>query len=253
MTTNVEEFLIEFGFKDKEVVQGIKKLLKTLDKVGDAQKQNSSQAQRGIKKENDLLATQNSIRAKQRREINFQESRNMRFLRGRNSGRAQELTGLFSAAVAADDLRMMKRLNVQVAELASQYRKADRAAVGLSTAQRGLKDSTRNLIRSFASMYAILEGGRAINRVGQDFQTMRAGMLAASGSAQQAGKDLAFVDEQAERLGLNLKQTSKDFVKLRAVNKDFSDDQLKEVFLGVAEAGTVLGLSADDTTGALRA
>lgn len=260
MSSNVEEFLIKFGFKGTQALKDIDSFFKKVEakaakaapkvnltpdtrRTGQAFDGHIRQYERFLKR---MEAVNNRV-------SRFAESRNMALLRQNDPRAAQRIEQQFRRAITNKDVRTATRLNREVAEIAANYRKAARAANGLTLAQRGVADSTRNMVRSYASLFALLSGTQAINKVGQDFQTMRAGMLAASGTAEQSAKDLAFVDEQAVRLGLNLKQTAKDFVKLRAVNKDFTDDQLQEVFLGIAEASTVLGLSADDTTGALRA
>lgn len=205
------------------------------------------------KSQRDSLRQAKMLQSVEGKVARFSESRNVSLLRGKDPASASRIEKQFRSAVTDKDVRTVARLNRQVAEVAANYRRAARNADLLKTTQMGVADSTRNMVRSYASLFALIEGTASINRVGQDFETMRAGMLAASNGAELAGKDLAFVDQQSVRLGLNLRQTAKDFVKLRAVNKDFTDDQLKETFLGIAEASTILGLSTDDTAGALRA
>ncbi len=129
-----------------------------------------------------------------------------------------------------------------------------RSMIGLQTIQYGLRDSTRNLIRSYASMFALFAGGAAINRTGQEFQGMRAGMMAVSDDSKELEENLSFVREESQRLGLNLVQTSKDFVKLYAAAQGrVSDEDIKKSFTGIVEAATVFQLTMDDTTGTIRA
>ena len=241
MASNVEEFLIEFGFDGTKALKDIGKFFKKVEKMADKSKPKIkfTPEARDTRRDFDTHIKQYKKFVKQRDMVDgqvgrFAESRNMALVRGQDPMFASRVEQSFKRAITEGDVRTAARLRREIAEVASNYRKAARNADLLKTSQRGLQDSTRNMIRSYASLFALLEGTQSINQVGQNFQTMRAGMLAASDGAEAAAEDLAFVDEQAVRLGLNLKQTAKDFVKLRAVNKDFTDDQLQEVFLGIA-------------------
>lgn len=129
-----------------------------------------------------------------------------------------------------------------------------RQLIGLQTVQGGLTDSTRNMIRAYASLFALIEGTQAIKSVGMDFQQMEAGMLVASKNAEEVGKNMEFVSKHAERLGMNLVDSTKAFVRIGAAAKGkIKKEDLEDLFLGIAEGATVMQLSMDDTTGALRA
>lgn len=123
----------------------------------------------------------------------------------------------------------------------------------LNFAQQRAISSAKQLAGTFVSVFTAVQAVGSVVRVGQNLEAATAGMQAASVDSKDLAKSLAFVDEQSVRLGLDLAQTTKDFVKLKAVSKDMKDEDLKDVFLGVAEAGTVLQLTADDQAGALRA
>lgn len=123
----------------------------------------------------------------------------------------------------------------------------------LNFAQVRALGSLKQLVGGYVSVFTAMQSVGAIKRVGQDLESARAGMSAVSGNSKGLAKDLAFVDKHSVRLGLDLAATTKDFVKLRSVSKGMTDDGLADVFLGVAEAGTVLQLSSEDMKGALRA
>ncbi len=152
------------------------------------------------------------------------------------------------------DLQGLKDLRTKMSdtrENMTRYRKGLRKT---NIAQKGLTDSTRNMIRSYASLYAIFEGTGAIKRVGMDFQSMRASMLAASTDHEDAAKKLKFVEENAYRLGVNLKEATRAYMQLSIAGKDvLSDNQIKELFVSTLEVSTALGMSLDDTKGTFRA
>ena len=138
--------------------------------------------------------------------------------------------------------------------LTADMRDFNREMKGLSTIQNGLTDSTRNMNRSYASFFAVFEGTRAINRVGQDFEAMRASMLTASEGQEDAAKKLDFVRKQAKRLGVDLVAASKAYLQLNiAANNVITQAQTDELFIASMEAATAFGMSLDDTKGTFRA
>ena len=148
----------------------------------------------------------------------------------------------------------MRNLQGSVNRTAAAVGRQTRAMIGLQTVQLGLRDSTRNLIRSYASMFAVISGGMAINTAGQGFESMRAGMNLTGESAKDVESNLSFVREEAKRLGLDLLETSKGFMRLTAAGRrTLSQEEIRQIFTGVAEAGTVLQLSVDDMNGSIKA
>ena len=79
--------------------------------------------------------------------------------------------------------------------------------------------------------------------------------LVNGGNLADVGRDMAFVSGLANKLGLELVTTEQAYVKLSAAARGTSLEgaRTKEIFTAVAEASTVLGLSADETNGSLLA
>jgi len=75
------------------------------------------------------------------------------------------------------------------------------------------------------------------------------------GTSQAAAQEIGFLKDQSRRLGLDLESTTKAYVSLSAAANGTSleGEKVREIFLGVSEASTVLGLSAEQTEGALQA
>ncbi|MBD2018666.1 tape measure protein, partial [Leptolyngbya sp. FACHB-36] len=76
-----------------------------------------------------------------------------------------------------------------------------------------------------------------------------------SGGAAQGAADLTFVRKTVDDLGTPLGAAQQGFVKLSAATRGTTVEgqATKEVFTGLQQASTVLGLSADDTSGAILA
>ncbi len=150
--------------------------------------------------------------------------------------------------------RNFEALRHEINMTSDSMRKHTKTMLGVSTVQKGLSDSTRHLIRSYASLFALIEGTTAINRVGQDFQSMEASMLLASGTTQQAAKDLGFVREEALRLGLDLRTATDGFVKLKfAASGKIADDEINQLFVGFNEFARAVGVDRFRTEKGLQA
>lgn len=96
--------------------------------------------------------------------------------------------------------------------------------------------------------------GKSIMTAGQDLQSMESGLTAVTGSADKAAKEMQYLRDQSNRLGLDLIGTGKDYTKfLAAVGDKATQKQTRTLFEGVSEYGTVLGATADDQSRALKA
>lgn len=130
-------------------------------------------------------------------------------------------------------------------DLSNDVKSFKRQLIGLQTVQGGLTDSTRNMIRSYASLFALWEGTTAIKRVGQDFEGIQASMLAAAGSGSAAAKDMEFINSIVDKMGLNLKNTTDAWVKFKfAAKGKISQEQQEDIFTGLSMFGT--SLKVDD-------
>lgn len=119
---------------------------------------------------------------------------------------------------------------------------------------RRMKSSAMQLAQSFIGAFAVFESVRSINRVGQDFEGMKAAMIASSGSSRAAADDLAFVDREAVRLGLDLRETTDAYAKLQFASKGkMSKENLRGLFVGFSEFATSLKVNPEQQKAGLRA
>ncbi|CAI2019497.1 tape measure domain [Serratia quinivorans] len=96
--------------------------------------------------------------------------------------------------------------------------------------------------------------GKSIMTAGQDLQSVESGLTAVTGSSEAAGKEMAYLRGEANRLGLDLIKTSRDYMKFSASTKSSMDSgTTKAIFEGLSEYSTVLGLTADQSSLALNA
>ncbi|BDD88700.1 tape measure protein [Desulfofustis limnaeus] len=95
---------------------------------------------------------------------------------------------------------------------------------------------------------SIWEAGTALQSLQQTFTSI-------TGSSQLAGEEIDFVRQVANDLGLEFQTTIGAYKNLAAAAKgtQIEGRTTREIFLGISEAATVLGLRADETEGALLA
>lgn len=93
-----------------------------------------------------------------------------------------------------------------------------------------------------------------IMTTGQDFAALESTLLAVTGDSDKAAKEMDYLRDQANRLGLDLLKVGKEYAKFSAATQGkLSDSQTKNVFEGLSEYGTVLGLTAEESSRALLA
>ncbi|WP_299078912.1 tape measure protein [uncultured Paraglaciecola sp.] len=96
---------------------------------------------------------------------------------------------------------------------------------------------------------------RSITEANIQVQRFNNSLTVGTGSAEGAAKAMSFVRKSAEELGLDLSTSANQFSKLTAAAKGtaLEGQATRDIFLGIAKASTVLGLSADQAGGALTA
>jgi tape measure domain-containing protein len=96
--------------------------------------------------------------------------------------------------------------------------------------------------------------GKSVMNAGQDLQSMESGLTAVTGSSEAAAKEMQYLRDQSNRLGLDLIQTGKDFTSFYAAAKSsMTNSQIKNLFEASTEYGTVLGATAESQSLALKA
>ena len=114
-------------------------------------------------------------------------------------------------------------------------------------AASGAASSLKNLARQWVSIFAVMAGGKRVFDTTKEFQNMRATLLLTSGSAVQAGKDLEFLAEMSERIGLVMLDTGKSFAKFGVAGKSagLTDGEMKTSFEEMAVAIRSTGLNQE--------
>lgn len=118
----------------------------------------------------------------------------------------------------------------------------------------GLDTSLLDHAGSAITIGATIGIGKSIMQTGQNFESMMNGLQAVTGDPRKAGQEMEYLQAQALKLGLDLQQTSKDYVKFYAsAAGKATDGQIKNLFEGVSQYGTVLGATGEEQSRALLA
>jgi tape measure domain-containing protein len=115
------------------------------------------------------------------------------------------------------------------------------------TVSKGLTSSLNNMARSWLSVFAVISGIGALKRVSAEMENIGVASLLASGNAKQSAKDLEFVGELTERLGLRYKDTAKAFATFNvgAISGGVDAKTAKEVFVQISEGLASAGTNAE--------
>lgn len=172
---------------------------------------------------------------------------------GKYAGLQQNKVNI-NAVIQSGNLNAMKQAVTQLSAINAEMGRMQRRAISAATAMNGLQDSTRNMVREYASLYAIFAGTGAIKEQAKALDGMNAGMVAVSANAEEASHNIKFLTQEALKNGLSIKDASKDYVKLKAsIGDKLGLKETEEMFQSLTKAGVVFQLSQDDMSGTIRA
>lgn len=176
------------------------------------------------------------------------------YMKLKSAGRLGDFDERIKSAVGRNDIDQLRLLKKEMQATAVATRGLQRQMVGLTTVQRGLSDSTRNMIRSYASVFALFQGTVAIKKVGMEFESLRASLLTVSDSEADAAEKMSFIRNEAVRLGIDLKAASRAYLGLAASAGDaLGEGGVRRLFTSVLGISKAFGMSVDDTKGTFKA
>lgn len=116
-------------------------------------------------------------------------------------------------------------------------------------------ESLKTAALGLASAYGAISAVRGLTDAAVDIQKFENTLVAATGSAGEAAKEMEFVRKVSNDLGLDLRSTAEQYSKLAAAARDtkLEGKDTRDIFVGIAQAATALGSRADETAGALNA
>lgn len=154
--------------------------------------------------------------------------------------------------------RGVKQSRADLDRLSSAGDRAERRITTATGRMRSGFDRLQRSVFSLKSAFAAIGVGLLVREIVQattELQRIQNSLRVATGSAEGAAREFAFVSDEAERLGLNLRSAASEYAKLAAASRGtvLEGRQTREIFIAISEASTALGLSAEQTGGALNA
>ena len=139
--------------------------------------------------------------------------------------------------------------------------KADDSFDSLAKSMSAANDPLNRVSRGFGVLkgaIAALGIGIIIKDIvdtGVAFENLNKTLSFAVGGTQAAAESMDFLRSEAERLGTDLLSSAEGFAKLSAATKgtQLEGEATREIFTAISEASTVLGLTAEQTGGAITA
>lgn len=247
------------GFDDSEAIKGLEKFEKRLSKVGSnfSVTGTRTNTRRGAAAANPSLNLDSQLRLE--RALDRYKAK-LEATWGAGTAKAKEYTDqvrkMKLETQKATSTAQLRRINEEFKDLrqnsalaAQNLRKMNAEMGKTSFGAESFSGSMKNLAKSYLSVYTIIEGSRSLFKAGKDFDSLKAAMLAASDSAENAKANLSFVKEEAQRLGVDVIAAGNGFNKIGAAAKQagFSVEQTKEIFSAASEASRTFGLNAERT------
>jgi tape measure domain-containing protein len=159
-----------------------------------------------------------------------------------------------TAALESGSSNSLRQASKHLSQMNAEMSRLRRESVGTAAAMSSMHDSTRNMVREYASIYALVSATGAISSAAKAFDGMQAGLVAVTNNAEEASTTLEYLKETILRNGLSMKDAGKDFVKLKAaMGKDKPIQDSIDAFEALARAGVVFQISQDDMSGTIRA
>lgn len=150
------------------------------------------------------------------------------------------------------------KIDDEVDNLNRGLAKTNKGVTGLNGGLSGLRGTAMKLGGLLAGVFAanqLFSFGSASVQTAADVSRLETAITTASGSAEEAQKNLSFLDITSNKLGLNLRASQSGFKTLSGAMKGtaLEGDPTREIFEGVATAAAAMGLDAETSEGAFLA
>ena len=151
------------------------------------------------------------------------------------------------AAIASGNIDQLRTVTKELSRMNHELEKQRRHSIGAAAAMSSLQDSTRNTVREYASLYALFAGTNYFKEQVKALDAMGAGLSAVSANSEEAASNIEYLKGIIVKNGLSLKDTTKDFVKLRAAMKgEFNLEQTRQAFESITMSGKILQMSQSE-------
>ncbi len=157
---------------------------------------------------------------------------------------------------------LIVNLAANIASFESSMRQAAKVSERRTKQMQKTLQGVEKRLNGFASTaqvaFAAIGSGvalRSIVNASIQMERINNALRVATGSSDAAATEFAYVRAEAKRLGLDLATSAEQYSRLAAAARGtaLQGQETRDIFTAVSEASTVLGLSAEQTGGALNA
>lgn len=147
----------------------------------------------------------------------------------------------------------------KVAALESELKKAEAASKGFGgefgSALKQFGPATLVFNGVSAAINGIFAAGQKLPQVVAEFQTMERTLRILTGSTEEARKEMKYISDVSNRVGIDIKSTADSYIKLTAATKDtnLAGAQTRRIFEAVSGAMGTLGASSSEAENAMSA
>lgn len=122
-------------------------------------------------------------------------------------------------------------------------------------ASNGLVGMAAGAAGATAALYATSRAIGAVVDAGYRLDSINRSLSFAAGGAKEGAKEFGYLKDEAKRLGFSLMESAGSYAQLTAAAKgtNLEGKGTRDIFSGISEAAITLGLSSDQTSGALNA
>jgi tape measure domain-containing protein len=157
--------------------------------------------------------------------------------------------------------RALNDLGLKAQATGGKVNKYEKETKQATRATDKMSKSSKRLTRTLSFLGVGLGGltfgavARQIERATTQLANIEATMQVAAGSSEAAGRQIAFIREESERLGLFFPTVAKQMAQFSAAARGTSitSQELRTIFTGISEASRAMGLTAPEAEGAMKA
>ncbi len=162
---------------------------------------------------------------------------------------AQITKGLQEATTARQAHNVVR---IRTNELAL-LKKSTRELAKQNMLMQRVKASFTEMVTGYATAFAAMGLAYSVNSIGQALESAENTMLSVSESKEDFDENQAFIREESYRLGVPLRTASANYSKMYAAKGSLSKEDTQQLFLGLAEQSTILGLSDEGVDRSMKA
>ncbi|MDR1660428.1 MAG: tape measure protein [Desulfovibrio sp.] len=157
-----------------------------------------------------------------------------------------------SGVASAKEIEVAQsQLKAKVKELAKEYKNVipPKSAKEVFDKDTNAADMLTNKVKTLVAAYASFQTVKDIAQTSIKIDSLEKSFYAITGSMGGARGEMAYVREEAQRLGLDFMALADSYKGFSAAAKfaDMDAVSTKEIFTSISEASTVLGLSGEKT------